>query len=467
MCALCVGDEFLSSDIERTGGEGTCSYCELNGPSVSIAEIALRVDTALSQHFYLFDSDDEPADATQEPTGDTAGPSSQGLPLLEVIKSIAGINQPAAVDVLKVLADRRRDFIDDDPDVFEPPIDASTLCLRRKLDHGGYDTANWESVEESIQAGPRFFNRMAEDILSSMFREIEGHKSALGRPVIVEVGPGTDIPVLYRARPFQDETLLREAMKRPDRHVGPPPPAKRAAGRMNAAGIAVFYGATDAELALREVQPPVGSKVLIGHFAVLRPLRLLDIEALKKAEAGVDNVFDPEYLDRLERAAFLRGLSDRMARPVMPEDCDRDYLLTQAIADFLSVAVQPPLDGIFYPSVQDGFPRRSFRLLGQPARRSNVVLFQRAARVQPLELPDDAMIEVTDDDVFSMLGFAIGSKRLSDAPGLRYTISESVSATGTLPEPSDAPLRCTTLEVRYIRAISFDTQDSVVSRIRL
>jgi len=35
---------------------------------------------------------------------------------------------------------------------------------------------------------------------------------------------------------------------------------------MNAGGIAVFYAATAPKVALAEVRPPVGSKVLIGRF---------------------------------------------------------------------------------------------------------------------------------------------------------------------------------------------------------
>jgi hypothetical protein len=38
---------------------------------------------------------------------------------------------------------------------------------------------------------------------------------------------------------------------------------------MNAQGIAVFYGATDASVALAETRPPVGSKVLVGAFEII------------------------------------------------------------------------------------------------------------------------------------------------------------------------------------------------------
>jgi RES domain len=48
---------------------------------------------------------------------------------------------------------------------------------------------------------------------------------------------------------------------------------------MNAQGIAVFYGATDPLVALADVRPPVGSTVAVGRFELIRPVRLLDVEA--------------------------------------------------------------------------------------------------------------------------------------------------------------------------------------------
>src|SRR6185312_2167061 len=104
----------------------------------------------------------------------------------------------------------------------------------------------------------------------------------------------------------------RDALTRPHVEVGPPPPPLAAAGRMNAAGISVFYAATTPALALAEVLPPVGSKVLIGCFQVIRQLKLL---ALTDLADGEGSLFDELHVDRLRRAEFLRGLSERLSRP--------------------------------------------------------------------------------------------------------------------------------------------------------
>ena len=105
---------------------------------------------------------------------------------------------------------------------------------------------------------------------------------------------------------------------------------------------------------------------MVGRFTLLRPLRLLDVEALKSVFIR-GSIFDGAYIRKLEQAKFLGRLSDRITRPVMPSDEPSDYLVTQAIADYLASEVR--LDGIVYPSAQAG------------GERKNVVLFNHAARV--------------------------------------------------------------------------------------
>jgi hypothetical protein len=143
---------------------------------------------------------------------------------------------------------------------------------------------------------------------------------------------------------------------------------------MNARGISVFYGANDPVVALAEIRPPVGSQLVVGHFEIIRPLRLLDLTALGTVRTK-GSIFDPTFAGRLERAMFLRKLSQRITRPVMPDDEVFDYLPTQAVADFLASNFVTPLDGIIYPSAQAA------------GDALNIVLFHKAARVQAINLP--------------------------------------------------------------------------------
>jgi len=237
----------------------------------------------------------------------------------------------------------------------------------------------WTEFVRLIKTEARFFSRTAASHLSTLFDRIDEMRTLDGRSLVIDIGPGTEITHLFRGRVFQSEPPLQEVMKRPDIELSAPPAWAAGAGRMNARGISVFYGATTPEIVLAEVRPPVGSWVATARFEITRPLRLLDLAALADVhERG--SIFDPHYAYRLGRMMFLRTLTRRMARPVMPDDQELEYLPTQAIADYLSTEGQVPLDGILFPSVQVG------------GNGLNTALFHKASRCEELDIPDGTEI---------------------------------------------------------------------------
>jgi hypothetical protein len=232
----------------------------------------------------------------------------------------------------------------------------------------------------SLKTQARFFSLSAAVHLTEVFGDIDKLETRNGRPVVVSAGPKTACDHLYRARVFQTDAPLAEALRFPDRHLGSPPHRLARAGRMNAQGISVFYGATTASVAIAEVRAPVGSRVAVAKFRISRPLRLLDLTALGEVHV-TGSIFDASLKRRLERAAFLRTLGIWIARPVMPDDEAIDYLPTQAVADFLATMNEPRLDGIVFRSAQTKAGR-------------NVVLFHHAAKVADSTPPKDAEITV-------------------------------------------------------------------------
>lgn len=456
MCSECVEDQFLRAEIKKSGQSGTCSYCEQNGRNFSINQLADLVRTALSE---LFDR------TATNPPDQTGSGYRKGQPVADVIND-AGIDYVAADDILIVLAER----LERDQDYAEEGAFDRNARYARKRPVDAWDfEGDWSRFERSLKTEARYFNRVAEEHLTSVFEEIGGYETRNGRPIIVEAGPGQELAVLYRARVFQDMAKFEDALKRPDRDIGPPPPVIAIAGRMNAAGISVFYGATDPAVALAEVQPPVGSKVLIGGFQVIQPLRLLDLTALDLVADEKGSIFNAEYIHRLKRAEFLRGLSGRISKPVMPDNQPRDYLPTQAIADYLATAASPPLDGIIYPSVQAG---PSNPIFGGDKR--NVVLFHKAARVQAMKIPEGTEISVSDDSFgLSRINAMMASfgLPLDDGPDAKYTVFEKLVSDLPLPDdPSDeddAPLKLASLEVHHVRGIRIDSVSSQVQRHRI
>lgn len=377
ICFECVNETYLASVIEKDGKADDCSYCSQTQACISIEELADRIEIAFADHYVR--TSDQPNSWQQSLLSDRESSydwERDGQPVLDAIEEAAVIPREAAEDVIEILGDRHGDF--DSAAMGDETEFSSDSYYEEKGTSAQSWHKEWRTFEQSLKSEARFFSRSASELLARIFGNIDALKTKPRHPLVAHVGPDRRLTHLYRARVFQSNEKLEEALCRPDLHLGSPPARLANAGRMNARGISVFYGATNASVALAEVRPPVGSKVLVARFNIIRPLHLLDLTALHGVRDG-GSIFDTSLKDRLERVAFLQSLGQRMTRPVMPDEEAFDYLSTQAIADFLATENEPTLDGIIFSSVQSKDGR-------------NVVLFHKAARVQEMTFPEGTKI---------------------------------------------------------------------------
>jgi hypothetical protein len=231
---------------------------------------------------------------------------------------------------------------------------------------------DWAAMEHSLHGEARYLNPKAQQLMELVFGGIADETTANGASVLVDAGAGSACNALYRARVFQSERSLTEALQCPERFLGAPPVGVGAGGRMNANGQPAFYGATDAQTSLAEVRPPVGSLVVVAKFSVIRPLKLLDLTLLSQVQLREGtSLFDATTKAAAQRRDFLRVLGEKMTAPVMPESQGRNYLITQVVADYLAMHPRASIDGIVYPSVQ--------RNSDEHGVGANIVLFHKAA----------------------------------------------------------------------------------------
>lgn len=411
ICYQCVGEAFLSEEIKRSGSQAECDYCGEVETSWMIGDLAVSVEKAFDEHYIR--TSDQPGLWQQGLLADkdlNYEWEREGDPVVEAIEGAAEIPHQAAIDVTAILANKHASRHHDEIGE-ESEFERGTYYERKSIDSGAWQYEWWQFAR-SLQTEARFFSKAAAAHLASVFGGIDKIKTKnRRRPVVVHAGPRGTIKSLYRSRVFQSNSKLEEALGRPDLQLGSPPAQLASAGRMNARGISVFYGAMAAGTAIAEVRPPVGSKVAIAKFDIVRPLRLLDLPALELVMDG-GSIFDPSLKARLERVAFLRTLGLQMTRPVMPDEEALSYLATQAVADFLATENDPALDGIIFRSVQvkDG---------------RNVVLFHKAARIEELELPPGTTIDVHcfwDPD--------------EEASSMDYWVSERVPLASKKPPPT-------------------------------
>ena len=370
VCHRCVGDTDLAKQVLEGAQFRACSYCCEHRRTFALDELAERIHQVVERHFQL--TPNYP-DSAGEHYAYRFGRvwERRGCSPSELIAEIAGLDQEIADDVVHLLSDFYSYRIvrhgGEDPYHYEARYE------ERGPDSGPFWSI-WDTVPSSIQHQARFFNTEAEYALDRLFIELDTLRTMAGESVFQVIGNDDDTTTIWRARRAGSRCQLQQILANPTSEMGPPPPRITPAGRMNAAGIPVFYGALDQDTCISEIRPPVGSYVVTGKFEVLKPVRLLNLTLLQDIIIE-KRYFDPEYADRSNRVAFLKQLGQELTKPVMPEDETREYIATQVIAEYLAHKVKPRIDGIFFRSSQTDPPGE------------NVALFNHASRVENSTVP--------------------------------------------------------------------------------
>ena len=197
----------------------------------------------------------------------------------------------------------------------------------------------------------------------------------------------------------------------------------------------------------------------VARFEIIRGIKLLNLKALNEVACD-GSIFDSNYADRLERAAFLRHLAGLLALPVLPNRERFEYLPTQAIADYLASRAAVPLDGILFPSMQAG------------PEGINMVLFHKASRVQEIDLPEGTEIKTLGK---AGEGYTVWEEippeekeEISAGPIWTNPIKWFDDPGQPVPDYRNPTLRVELDQIKVFQVLSvhFETEDYAVSRHR-
>ncbi|MDJ0946333.1 MAG: RES domain-containing protein [Kiloniellales bacterium] len=372
ICYKCTDDSFLKERVREEGKRRTCSYCKKRRKSVRLHRLAEKVHDALNAHFDLTPSEPEGLEYTW---AKEFGWERKGEDVDQLIASMAGLDDEPANDIQEYLSGKYYEPFDVDLD---DPYGSDARYEEKKPDEYNF-RETWDFFRGEIRARSRFFSNHARNALDEIFGGMETLQTFDRKPAICQIGPDDKDRYIYRGRKALSGPEMLEMQKDPVKGLGPPPSRNATAGRMNASGISVFYGAMDEETCIAELRAPVGSLVAIARFEFIRPVRLLDFDVLTSVYVK-GSYFDPAYGLHLGRAAFLGSLVHEISQPVMPRDEEFEYLPTQAVSEYLASCVEPPLDGIIFRSSQTAGEGR------------NIVLFNHASKVVEYDLPKGTKI---------------------------------------------------------------------------
>lgn len=219
------------------------------------------------------------------------------------------------------------------PDGGEPFFADDQTYVPIRLD-GWRHGALWRRFREAILHRQRFFNDSAKEFLAEIFNGIQNQSDIDNKPAFYRLVPGEET-VFYRARIVPNDDAFLEIEKNPSAMMGPPPPSLRKAGRMNAAGIAVFYGATEKDTAVAELRPAVGSLISLAAFRVHRSINVLDLTRFTRPGQQLD-IFARNQMVRATQWAFMQSFASEISQPILPGDEHLEYVPAQVVAEYLT-----------------------------------------------------------------------------------------------------------------------------------
>src|SRR3546814_3822603 len=81
---------------------------------------------------------------------------------------------------------------------------------------------DWSVMESSLRSEARYLNPKVVQFMKSIFDDIADDVTVDGASVLVDAGPGSAYEQLFRARVFQSERSLIDALQHPERFIGAP-----------------------------------------------------------------------------------------------------------------------------------------------------------------------------------------------------------------------------------------------------
>lgn len=386
-CPYCFSDKSFRQRLKEVRPEFPRSLkCDFhpNRSGLPAEAVAKIVDGVFREHFVIGDTD-----PVYDRDDDRPNWEQRGDPLDQLIDEITSAE---SFEITEALKDQLIEDDDADPRDGEEPFYADDQLYAAFDLTWNPHSAAWTEFKREVTHNRRFFSNLAVQRLDEIFRDIHFQSDQDGRQVVYALSPD-EKKNIYRVRQIDVPEDRKKAADNPAAELGVPPPRKRTAGRMNAAGVGAFYASFDLKTCIAEIRPPVGSVIMGAAFELIRPIVVLDTTRFAKPIRN-RSLFSPVFQERVHQWKFMKRFMNEISRPILPHDTNIDYVPSQAVSEYIHSQLKVPrgknkvgIDGIIFASAQ------------RPNTGLNIVLFGDAAQVEQVPGSDrPSSYEATNDD---------------------------------------------------------------------
>jgi len=343
VCDDCFSDYALKAFVSRNASSTDCSFCDRSSPG---APIAVPIDDVLEL-------------INESLCTEWGDPDDEGIPY----ESREGGYQWSTTDTYDLFLDEVNPATADGElyDTIFLAFEERTWCqkdaFRIRPDVRLYSA--WKHFSSLTKHKNRYLfltdHDPEEESRDPDYIAPATMLSRIGE-VVADLGLIRTIPAgtqIYRARLHDPDISPIRAYE-----LGPPPPELAVyANRMSPAGIPMFYGSFDSEVAVQEVchgEEMESRTVTVGTFVTARPIDVVDFVNLP----DFPSLFDEELRHQRFPTSFLYGFVEDLCRPINKDGRDHiEYVPTQIVTEYFR-HVYPArygveVSGLIYHSSRD------------------------------------------------------------------------------------------------------------------
>ena len=364
VCWRCLGDDYLQKEIKRYGRNDYCSICYKYSKCYSFIYLVQKVESVFKYHFVPGDYDSRLVVDSDEVHEKQKGSSAD-----EIIQDILQCDHEVAVSITKELEDREKYGVlkqGENGFFFTETNFVGQLAKPYHL------YATWDKFCNDIKYKNRFISTSFFHQLNDLFSYLYILEILDPNKIIRRINPGDELGTVYRGRlkeNYQEaEKFIHKDLKA---ELSAPPHSSATAGRMNPAGIPVFYSSSNIDICVAELRPSVGNIAIIGEFEIIREINVLDLTALDDFRAAL-SLFHPHYHKAEEMLEFMYAFHDEVKKPVSKKDAELEYLPTQAVSEYFYNIFKPKIEGIIFESSQTNYDGKNICLFSHIVQDSSL-----------------------------------------------------------------------------------------------
>ncbi len=324
VCHECIGNKIIKNFIRTNGTLQECTYCKNRRKSLDLERIMPLI---MGGVYFKYGLAVEELPYEKGYVGNTYDTSE--IIVEDLADDIDAQNDKIIEDIVGIMDD-------------EVWCDANPFSDKRE-DTDYYD---WQSFCKLVKEKIRyvFYRAEAENINKDPAQILDTIAEYADKlKLIRKIDRNAS---LYRCRTSEKEAWFSEVAD-----LAPPPTEYASAGRMNAAGINVFYLTLDSKTALFETNEQGKDYATVACFKVKESITVLDLTKIKKK---LPSVFDAENRDNRSAILFLERFSHSISQKATSKNTD--YVPTQIVTEYFRYVAKnhgSKYDGIMYESAQN------------------------------------------------------------------------------------------------------------------